>query len=137
MKRPRESRAVWQERVERWSTSGLSASDFADRAGVNPRTLQWWKACLMREQRRGVRQPSAAEVGRGSGKPAPVKIARRRRPSAELAGTEAVSFIELPSIGQPEARIEVHLLSGRRIFVPPTFDAEPLAKLVAMLEVRS
>ena len=39
----RESRAAWERRVRRWERSGQTASEFAAREGVNPRTLAFWK----------------------------------------------------------------------------------------------
>ena len=39
----RESRIAWERRVRRWERSGQTAAEFAQREGVNPRTLAFWK----------------------------------------------------------------------------------------------
>jgi transposase len=36
-------RSEWAERVGRWQKSGLSADEFAERAGINPKRLVWWR----------------------------------------------------------------------------------------------
>ena len=36
----------WRTHVEGWVASGLSCREYAARAGVNPRTLTWWKSKL-------------------------------------------------------------------------------------------
>lgn len=44
-----EAKAIWTKRVERWTASGLSAKEFGAEAGINPRTLVYWKYRLSRE----------------------------------------------------------------------------------------
>ena len=46
--RARESQEVWERRVARWKKSGLSCEAFADREGVRPATLAWWRSELRR-----------------------------------------------------------------------------------------
>ncbi len=36
----------WRGHVTAWAASGLTCKDFAAKAGVNPRTLTWWKSRL-------------------------------------------------------------------------------------------
>ncbi len=36
----------WSRHVSAWAASGLSCKDYAAKAGVNPRTLTWWKSKL-------------------------------------------------------------------------------------------
>lgn len=36
----------WGRHVAAWASSGLSCKDYAAKAGVNPRTLTWWKSKL-------------------------------------------------------------------------------------------
>jgi hypothetical protein len=36
----------WGRHVAAWASSGLSCKDYAAEAGVNPRTLTWWKSKL-------------------------------------------------------------------------------------------
>ena len=46
--RKKESQDVWERRVARWKKSGLSCEAFADREGVRPATLAWWRSELRR-----------------------------------------------------------------------------------------
>lgn len=39
----RRSWKEWASLIERWKRSGLTAKQFAERAGVSWRTLSWWK----------------------------------------------------------------------------------------------
>lgn len=36
----------WRGHVSAWAASGLSCKGYAAKAGVNPRTLTWWKSKL-------------------------------------------------------------------------------------------
>lgn len=36
----------WRGHVSAWAVSGLSCKDYAAKAGINPRTLTWWKSRL-------------------------------------------------------------------------------------------
>lgn len=49
----RRSRSEWEVLCSRFTASGLSAPAFAARAGVNPRTLVWWRSRLRRDGTRG------------------------------------------------------------------------------------
>lgn len=63
----RGTRKQWTERVERWGLSGQTARDFAALEGVQPGTLNWWKAELRRASRASpgfieVRAPRTPEL---------------------------------------------------------------------------
>ena len=45
------TRDRWREHVEQWASSGLTAAQYSGRAGVNPRTLTYWKWRLGQERR--------------------------------------------------------------------------------------
>src|SRR5690606_14860943 len=47
----RATREEWARRVGRWKASGLSASAFAAREGLNAGTLSWWSSQLRAEVR--------------------------------------------------------------------------------------
>ncbi|MDQ3266565.1 MAG: hypothetical protein M3Y59_23445, partial [Myxococcota bacterium] len=34
---------VWRERLRRWQASGLKIEEFAEREGVKPGSLKWWR----------------------------------------------------------------------------------------------
>lgn len=97
--------------MEAWGRSGLTAKQYASRAGVSDRTLTYWKWRL----------------GKEAGERAVV--------AEEPAGAALASFVEVRT--GVEGRIEVELPSGRRIRVPASFDAAALRSLVEALEQRS
>lgn len=126
----RTTRTVWKKRVERWERSGQTAAQFAARLGVNPYTLKWWKWSLGAE---------------------------RARRSAATSTIEAAQFVELvhgggeslqdgpvgPSLGGDggdrdvrDDRVEVRFRDGVRVFLPPRFDGNAIAGLVAAFERR-
>lgn len=115
----RASRDTWAKRVERWKDSGLPLREFAGEVGVKPSTLSYWKWRLGREARR----------------PATTRKAPPKK-SAALA-VRPLSFVELTKGGGLGAEpFEVELVSGERVRVPSSFDAEALARLLRVLERR-
>jgi hypothetical protein len=44
----RERERTWRERIRRWEQSGLGRKEFAEREGVHPSTLGWWRFELAR-----------------------------------------------------------------------------------------
>lgn len=105
------TRQEWAKRVERWQDSGLTAAEFAAEAGINPRTLTYWKWKLGKE--RG---------GRG-----------RRKRSAE----PKVEFVEVASLaGAVPAPIEL-VVDGRYVVrVSSGADVELLSRVLEVLEQR-
>lgn len=47
----RATRHEWAKRVDQWRRSGLTAKQFAARAGISARSLSWWKWQLARGAR--------------------------------------------------------------------------------------
>jgi transposase len=108
----RTSRAEWAKRVERWKDSGLTAKEFARELGFNPRSLVFWKWQLGRAA-----TPS---------KPAHTKLERPKPlPLVELA------------VSASSPQFELELRGGHRLTIPPSFDADALRRLLAVLESSS
>jgi len=112
----RASREVWAKRVERWRDSGLSAPEFARELGVNPRTLSYWKYALKRAP-----APSAPK-------------ARGRRPRLIAPGAAGSSFVRIEGAATIADRFELELSKGRRLWIPASFDAATLRRLLDTLE---
>jgi hypothetical protein len=113
--RGRTDRAEWQKRIERWRDSGLSADQFAAEFGINVGTLRYWKYHLGKEAR--------GESGTAK-KPARMKasdLVEMPAPVAAVAG---------PAV------FELELGAGRRLRIPPQFEAAVLERLLAVLERR-
>jgi transposase-like protein len=103
--------------VERWRESGLVAREYAARAGVNVHTLRSWKYALADEKR-----PSAVTT--------PKTTAVRSRVIAPK-----LPLIEVRGSGRTDEHFELEFADGRRLRVPPSFDADALRRLLAALEV--
>src|SRR6185295_9305048 len=107
----RTSREEWQKRVERWKDSGLTAKQYASELGINAGTLQFWKHELT--------GPRSAP-GR--------KAARSRRVDVVLP------LVELQTVVTAAATaFELELVGGRRLRIPPGFDAPSLERLLEVL----
>lgn len=104
----RRSSQQWAQLVVRWKRSGLGATAFAEREGVDPGQLSWWKWRLKSR----TPEHAAAIV--------PVRVVARREP---VAVAEA-----------PTASIEVALPSGARLRVGCGVDEETLVRVVRALE---
>ena len=107
----RSNRRAWAERVAAWKASGLTCKEFARQAGINPRTLSWWKWRLGSESRRG------------SG-----GIAR----AANATATQ-LTFVEVDAAPLAGAPIELVLEDGVVVRVPVGFDADTLREVLTVL----
>jgi transposase len=108
----RANREEWQQRLVRWSDSGLSAKQFAAETGINAGTLQYWKYKLRKQ---------GGELPRTT---------RRRLPQPTVS-----SLIEIrPASATADSRFEIELNNGRRLRLPPSFDASAVKALVVVLE---
>jgi hypothetical protein len=96
----------WRAHVDAWKSSGLSCRAYAAKAGINHRTLTWWKSKLA----------SAGATG-----PAPASFVEV---TEQLAATAAdVGVIELV-VGRVQVQVR-----GR-------VEAEALARVLDVLEAR-
>jgi hypothetical protein len=121
------SRSTWAKRVERWKDSGLTAKEFAAEVGINAATLSHWKWRLDKEARS--KSPREKAVRKPDKKNQTIGCAKAPQP---------VQFIEVASsVAQADARFEVELRGGRRLFVPISLEAEALGRLIAVLETRA
>lgn len=108
----RSRREQWEERVEQWRRSGVSAKRFAESIGVKVGTLTHWAWQLGREQRKQ-RKPGAAST---------------------LKSAALVEIVSRPR--SHDDRFELILGNGRRVRIAASFDAPALQRLLAVLEAR-
>jgi transposase len=106
------ARERWFRLVRRWRRSGQTAREFARGAGINPSTLAYWSWRLNREDRTGQQA-----------------VSRHDWKSPAQQG----SFVELIAGPAEDRRSELELVDGRRLRVPPDFDAAALGRLLAVL----
>ncbi len=122
----------WATLFREWRDSGLTQPEFCQRRGVSLHTF-----------RRRLYHPDARPATVDARRPAAARVVR---PAAPPAGERPPDFLpvrvvgdDLPSLvpaprPSPGRPAEVILAGGRRIAVPPGFDAETLLRLIAVLE---
>ena len=101
------TRSEWAERVGRWQRSGLGADEFAEREGINPRRLVWWRWKL-----------------RATAPPPPPT------PEVRFLPVHVVGSAARPS-GAGVA-LEVVLPNGRVVRVAPGFDPSMLESVLSI-----
>lgn len=123
MELPRTKQQEWEERVQQWKNSGLTAKQYAAENGINPNTLVHWQCRLAADRRRRQRiEKGFVEVT------APLAMAIGRDPaesSPDVVGQNASC--------EP---FEVVDRGGLRIRIPARFDPHGLRLLLATLGVR-
>jgi transposase len=95
--------------VRRWRRSGLTAREFAARAGLNAGTLMYWASRLKKAATTPTRAASSERE--------PIRL-----PLVELTATVRAEYFEL------------ELSPGRRLRIPMGFDAAALERLLAVLD---
>ena len=111
-----EGREVWEQRVERWRDSGLTAKEFAAEVGCNVHTLTHWKWRLSAGARSATSAARSAEVPRFV-----EVVASASEPTTAVTREAPAAF-------------EVILASGIRVRVPPRFESTALRALMSALE---
>lgn len=115
-------REAWAKRVERWKDSGLTAKEFAAEAGLNPRSLSWWRWRLAGGEPTKPRKRTRSSSARS------VEVVKSSAPSS-------LSFVEMTGAIASEP-IELVLPSTLRVRVPTGFDDATLSRLLDVLERR-
>lgn len=118
----RRSAGEWTKLVSRWRRSGLTASEFASKAGLKASTLSYWAWRLTK-----------GDTGKHK------RTGPRRRPPkkrAAVVASRSLQLVELPApmtVSSPEA-LEVMLGGDVRVRVPVGFDPDTLMRVVRALE---
>lgn len=124
-------RKQWEERVTRWQESGLSAKQFAAEAGINHRTLAYWKYRFRKEGAARSASPTVASSGGFVEVPQAEVVVVQRKPTRGDAALRRAG--QAAQVSQP---LEVRLPGGVSVVVPTGFDPATLKRLLAVLEVR-
>jgi len=104
--------------LARWARSGLTQRAFAQREGMRPGTIAWWRHVF--------RQAGGLE-GKARG--------RRRRPARTPPAAAAFVEVTMDAAALPRAAmLEIIVRTGQVIRVPRAFDAASLRAVVAALE---
>jgi len=110
----------WAGLVGRWRRSGQTGREFAESVGVNAGTLGYWAWRLKRERK-----------ARGREEKLP-----KRRARSSIASVSKRSFVELIVDRPNDGAFLLELGDGRRLRVPPEFDAAALERLLPVLAQR-
>jgi len=120
-----QQRAKW---VERWKDSGLTAKEFAAKAGLKASALYYWSAQLSaRERRCSDRRSETTE------QPMPSRATHAAKPAKQSAAASP-HFVELPiaAVTQAPAMLEL-MLGDMHLRVPSGFDEVTLTRVVRAL----
>ncbi len=115
----------WAKRVRRWQRSGLTAREFGQRLGIDPKQLSWWKWHLRKRGELDERKPDdIAEAD-------PADTAIRLLP---VHVVHAESPPETQSHRLHAAVVEVGLRNGRVVRIAEDVDLGWLAELLSVVE---
>lgn len=118
----------WRERLCAWRTSGQTQQEFCKAQGISISSFSHWKGELAK------RDLSRAQAVSGP-------VATSDDTSTALPGTMGWTEVRLPLMGSGEARpgsmFEIVLPRGWSVRLGPQFEAEPLRRLLSVLEERS
>ncbi|HEV2473580.1 MAG TPA: hypothetical protein VGS41_12980, partial [Chthonomonadales bacterium] len=107
-----DSLSMWRERLQGFSTSGLSITRWCDQQGITNRQFRYWRKKVERQYGPSVSKASAStRLARPEWLPVEVVAAKR------------------PSTGCPDSAISIHV-GGAQIEVKAGFDAGLLRSVV-------
>jgi transposase-like protein len=115
---PAFSMADRRKHVRAWKKSGLTAREYAERAGLNHWTLHGWATRLNRKRAKQTQQPAVRFV------PASVE---------ELEATPQLASLHEPPV---EACVELEI-KGVKLRLPSEFHENTLRRVLDVLEARS
>jgi hypothetical protein len=117
---------LWRERVDAWRGSGVTQVEFCLVHGISLASFSRWKSELVKRDR--ARASTAATESSLAGSPETLGWTELRLPSARAARAEAWS---------DASGFEIVLPRGWSVRMGPQFEAEPLRRLLSVLEERS
>jgi hypothetical protein len=128
---------IWAKRVAAWRKSGLTSEEFSKGREFTAGGLRYWAHQLHKEPEKR-RQRGKPAKAKSAAEPTPVRLVRLvRQPASHEAGpqrpanTRARRLTEAPRPEPAALTLEVGTV---RISVPPAFDRETLAAVLAVLE---
>jgi transposase-like protein len=126
-----QKQAYWEAVVRRWRAGGQTVRAFCRAEGVRETAFYFWRRELARR-----RQPSGA-VNESPPAAAPAAPSPRRQ-SSRRGGTPSFLPVRVvsPAREEPRGCLEIAWSNGRVLRVPPGFDRQTLADVLAVLEAR-
>ena len=121
-------RQQWQMAIQQWQFSGQSVRAFCRQEGLKESAFFFWRRELALQDRADAASPPSPSCKRKTSSPVePTGAAARFLPVQVVAGRGP----------QRAGDIEIVLGSGRAVRVPPQFDRQTLADVLALLEAPS
>jgi transposase-like protein len=125
----------WEEVLRRWREGGQSVRAFCRAAGVRESAFYFWRRELVCRGHRDAagdglrrRTRAATPVSRSS-----MRVSPRHDPRPAFLPVRVVQ----PCATAAAGNVEIVLAEGRTVRVPPGFDRQTLADVLAVLEARS
>ena len=120
---------LWRQRLADQAASGMSITQWCRRSGTSASLFHYWKRALAKRDGRRLKPPRCSATARNEARPQAAAFARvmiaSPTPKSQLAASAADPAIEI-------------VLSGSRVVrVGAGFDAQALARVLALLEERS
>jgi transposase len=123
-------RQQWQMAIQRWQSSGQSVRAFCRQEGLKESAFFFWRRELALHDREDAASP-----------PSPPRVNKRKTSLPAESTGPAAHFLPVQVIAghdpQRVGGIEIILGWGRAVRVPPRFDRQTLAEVLAVLEGRS
>lgn len=117
----------WAKRVRRWKRSGMTAREFGQRHGIDPRQLSWWKWKLKKRGELADLESSEAGESVASSTDTAIRLLPVQVVHAESARDATA--------GRSRAAVvEVGLRNGRVVRVAEEVDFGWLAELLSVVE---
>lgn len=115
----------WRERLSAWHTSGQTQQEFCQSHGISVSSFSHWKGELAK------RDQSRAQAAAG-------QVAASGDSSTALPGTLGWTEVRLPLVdggaAGPGSTFEIFLPRGWSVRLGSQFEAEPLRRLLSVLE---
>jgi transposase-like protein len=121
----------WQEVVRRWREGGQSVRDFCHAEGLRESAFYFWRRELTRRDGRNAENAPQTRPG-----PKPPTRRSRQRVARQVGPTPSFLPVRVVTPEMPARGVEIVLERGRSVRVPPGFDRETLAHVLALLETR-
>ena len=121
-------RQQWQVTIRQWQSSGQSVRAFCRQEGLKESAFFFWRRELALQDRADAASPPPPSCKQKTSPPVePTSAAARFLPVQVVAGHDS----------RRAGDIEIVLGSGRAVRVPPQFDRQTLADVLALLEASS
>jgi len=123
----------WEGVMRQWREGGQAVRAFCRAQGIRESAFYFWRRELARRDRHPGRDGSGAKASPAtSALRSPQRMLPRHSPTPSFLPVHVVE----PHVTEAARGVEIILAGGRTVLVPPGFDWQTLADVLAVLEVR-